>query len=233
MLEMSIYTRTGDQGMTSLRDGLRIPKNHLQIEVLGGMDEINSSLGLSCAMLDTWMEIYKNDNKYLFDNLSIVKEFILSIQSDLLYLGSEIASYKKDVLANSFPKEKEAVARSIQHDLINYDKINKKWFSRIGEFERMIDLWDKELPELRNFIYPGGSVIGANLHLSRSIIRRVERDLVKLLQSDNNDLLKKNLLVNEIGQGWLAYMNRLGDLCFVCARYVNYLIGDEEKIWQV
>jgi len=44
-----IYTRTGDDGTTGLADGSRLPKDHLRIEVLGCVDELNSQLGLLSA----------------------------------------------------------------------------------------------------------------------------------------------------------------------------------------
>jgi len=44
-----ITTRTGDDGSTGLGDGSRTPKNHARIEVLGNVDELNSSLGALLA----------------------------------------------------------------------------------------------------------------------------------------------------------------------------------------
>lgn len=41
-----IYTKTGDFGTTALSDGLRIDKDNLQLEAMGDIDELNSSLGL-------------------------------------------------------------------------------------------------------------------------------------------------------------------------------------------
>jgi cob(I)alamin adenosyltransferase len=44
-----IATRTGDEGLTSLADGRRIPKTHLRIVALGDVDELNSQLGIVLA----------------------------------------------------------------------------------------------------------------------------------------------------------------------------------------
>ncbi|UYZ59234.1 cob(I)yrinic acid a,c-diamide adenosyltransferase [Hymenobacter latericus] len=43
---MKIYTRTGDQGLTSLIGGTRVPKSSLRIEAYGTVDELNSWVGL-------------------------------------------------------------------------------------------------------------------------------------------------------------------------------------------
>lgn len=43
---MKIYTKTGDQGMTSLYGGERVSKSHLRIETYGTVDEVNAWLGV-------------------------------------------------------------------------------------------------------------------------------------------------------------------------------------------
>ncbi|GHV67547.1 cobalamin adenosyltransferase [Bacteroidia bacterium] len=43
---MKIYTKTGDSGTTSLIGGARVPKNSLRLEAYGGVDELNSFLGM-------------------------------------------------------------------------------------------------------------------------------------------------------------------------------------------
>ena len=41
-----IATRTGDDGSTGLGDGTRVAKDHLRVQALGDVDELNSTLGL-------------------------------------------------------------------------------------------------------------------------------------------------------------------------------------------
>lgn len=48
---MKIYTKTGDQGETSLFTGQRVPKNDPFIEAIGSVDECNSSIGSAIAFL--------------------------------------------------------------------------------------------------------------------------------------------------------------------------------------
>ena len=62
-----IYTRTGDQGETSLDGKTRLPKNHLHLETLGTLDELNSTIGIvlafepfSAGIQDTLKEVQQN-----------------------------------------------------------------------------------------------------------------------------------------------------------------------------
>lgn len=73
-----IYTRTGDDGTTGLADGTRLPKDHIRIEVLGCLDELNSQLGL--VMVQAGVE-QMND---------LVAELAL-IQNRLFDMGAELA----------------------------------------------------------------------------------------------------------------------------------------------
>ena len=64
-----IYTRSGDDGSTSLGDGSRLPKHHLRIESYGTVDEASSAIGLArtaglAAPFDEWLAAIQND---LFD----------------------------------------------------------------------------------------------------------------------------------------------------------------------
>lgn len=48
---MKIYTKTGDRGETGLFGGQRVRKNHARVEAYGGVDELNSVLGIAVAQL--------------------------------------------------------------------------------------------------------------------------------------------------------------------------------------
>src|SRR5579872_110860 len=79
---------------------------------------------------------------------------------------------------------------------------------RPKEFERIIDNLTNQMPEITYFILPGGGKSGAFLHVCRTITRRVERQLVALVQKEDVD------------QAIVMYLNRLSDLFFTLARYV-------------
>ena len=90
---------------------------------------------------------------------------------------------------------------------------------RINEMEARIDVLEKELPPIRNFILPGGSELGAHTHIVRAICRRVERQTVALLQKQSIDPVI------------IKYLNRLSDLLFVLARFINKQENVEEVVW--
>ncbi len=66
---MKIYTRTGDDGTTSLSGGRRVPKFHIRIEAYGSVDELISWIGLlrSCPVNDSRIKILS----YIQDQLMI------------------------------------------------------------------------------------------------------------------------------------------------------------------
>lgn len=50
-MSFKIYTKTGDQGKTSLIGGTKVPKSHLRIESYGTVDELNCYIGLTCDLV--------------------------------------------------------------------------------------------------------------------------------------------------------------------------------------
>ena len=106
----------------------------------------------------------------------------------------------------------------------------KELISRFSNFDKVdgvedvvqedIDELEKELPELHNFILPGGTSGAARVHLSRTICRRLERSFVKHFQ--DKIVGKKESL---------KFINRLSDLLFVLARYLNFNENVKDIIW--
>lgn len=94
------------------------------------------------------------------------------------------------------------------------------WVAEIEQLEGEIDFYGEGLPELRNFVLPGGGAGAASLHMARAICRRAERSLVNLSHN------------REIDANLLAFINRLSDWLFAAARWVNHHEGGEERIWR-
>ena len=88
----------------------------------------------------------------------------------------------------------------------------------VERIERLIDRLDSEVPPLRKFILPGGSLAGALLHVARTVCRRAERRVIALGAGAVDPIL-------------IVYLNRLSDLFFVMARAVNHRAGMPEVEW--
>ena len=172
---MSVYTRTGDKGKTSLYGGKRISKASLRVEAYGSVDELQGVLGIVQSLLK---------DKNTISELS-------KIQTDLFEIEWALSK--------------------------PYGKIDLK--KRTEELEGLIDQLTKKLPELNNFIMPSGGVAGSHLHLARTVARRTERRIVELSEND------------KVQEDILTYMNRLSDLLFMFARFVNYKEKKKEVKW--
>lgn len=87
--------------------------------------------------------------------------------------------------------------------------------AQIARLEREIDAMNAELSPLASFILPGGTMAAASLHLARAITRRAERSAVAARAAV------------PLNPEAVAYLNRLSDYLFVCARFVNKQAGGD------
>ena len=96
--------------------------------------------------------------------------------------------------------------------------INQK---SIENLENLIDTFNADLPPLQEFILPGGGKIGAFFHQARTVARRAERNIITLLQEEEN--------VDPLP---MTYVNRLSDYLFVAGRWAATKLGEAEVFWQ-
>lgn len=99
---MSVYTKTGDKGLTSLYTGERVEKNSLRVQVYGAIDEADSALGLARAFVE-------GDD---------VRDKVFTLQKLLPRLMADFASLNKEPLitfddVNSLEKEMDALENSL------------------------------------------------------------------------------------------------------------------------
>lgn len=120
-----------------------------------------------------------------------------TVQNQLFRLGSDLAT----------PLDAKA------EWLVRIDADNIAWV------EERIDAITAALPELKNFILPGGALAAAQLHVARTVCRRAERVVAALGNQE------------EIGAHVLIYLNRLSDFLFTLARYENQQAGVSEMRW--
>ena len=89
----------------------------------------------------------------------------------------------------------------------------------VVDLERSIDELEADLPQLKQFILPGGTPAASVLHVARTVCRRAER--LVLAAADTAD----------VSPGTAVYLNRLSDYLFVLGRWTNYSAGEAERPW--
>ncbi len=128
-----------------------------------------------------------------------IKSIIKEIQQKLFVVGSDLAT----------PQTEKNQKLKIPSTPDEY----------IDETERLIDKFESQLDELKNFILPGGSKGSALLHICRTIARRAEREIVALKNTE------------EIGNNIVIFLNRLSDLFFVLSRFENKYSNIPDTKW--
>ena len=120
------------------------------------------------------------------------------IQNHLFNVGSLLATEKKEAFLK-MPQITEA---------------------HIHQLENWIDEATLELPQLSQFILPGGSLVASYIHMGRTFCRRSERRTAEILVQDSQY------------QNVLIYLNRLSDLLFTWARWTNIKLQINEVTWK-
>lgn len=129
-------------------------------------------------------------------DIAAVRDLLIDVQNRLFDIGSNLATSPDKKLPTPGIGEAD-----------------------VEMLEQAIDQMNQELPELKNFILPGGHPIVSQCHIARCVCRRAERRVVALDAEE-----KVNPLV-------IRYLNRLSDYLFVLARKLIYNFGVEEVKW--
>ena len=129
-----------------------------------------------------------------------VDRMLLRIQNDLFDLGADLATPDR---GKPLPYPPLRVTEQ-----------------QVTRLEQEIDQLNADLKPLRSFILPGGSRVGAELHVARTVSRRAERLMVELSEQKNEP----------VSDAALKFVNRLSDFLFVAGRYVNDR-GTGDLLW--
>lgn len=130
------------------------------------------------------------------------------------------------LVAEGLPQDVATCLSEVQHDLFDlggelsipgYAAVTDEHVARI---EEAVEHFNEHLPPLKEFILPGGSRAAALAHVSRTVCRRAERAMVTLAASES------------VGEPARRYLNRLSDLLFVIARFLNRAAGGADVLWQ-
>jgi cob(I)alamin adenosyltransferase len=114
------------------------------------------------------------------------------IQNDLFDLGADLCTPEEP---GTDPETAKAALRIVD--------------AQVERLEREIDRMNAELEPLNSFILPGGNLAPAALHLARTVVRRAEREITALAETE------------PVNPAAIRYINRLSDHLFVLARWVN------------
>lgn len=187
-----IYTRTGDDGTTGMADGSRVSKADARFDAMGSIDLLNSHIGLLRAQLGA-KTADASKPATIDSNIAINLDTLLSQVQHLLFnIGGELA-------------------------MPGYQGIRD---THVSHLEQQIDAWNQDLPYLKDFILPAGSLATAQTHVARCHCRDAERVLIKLNQQ-----------AATVSAVTLQFINRLSDWLFVLARVMSRLDGGQEVLW--
>lgn len=126
------------------------------------------------------------------------------ILSDLTHISNLLFILGSDMATSPGSKNEEYIQR--------ISTKNIEWL------ETCIDSYDKELPPLKDFILPGGTVAASHIHHGRTVCRRAERLAVALAESE------------KVNYDAIIFLNRLSDYLFMAARYSNFLDGKADIV---
>lgn len=130
---------------------------------------------------------------------AIVDMMLARVQNDLFDLGAELASPRTEGETDENSGARLTVTQP-----------------QVERLEKEIDELNAGLAPLTSFVLPGGTAAAVHLHLARAICRRAERIMFALADAPGES----------VDEPALRYVNRLSDLLFVAARYVNRTAGD-------
>src|SRR3954451_5990685 len=133
-----IYTRTGDDGTTSLGDFSRTTKTDPRLVAFADVDEANSAIGVVLATAGDSLD-------------PELVALLRRIQNDLFDVGADLCT----PLSEQPP----------EHPPL---RITQEY---VDDLEAACDVHNEQLPPLRSFILPGGTVAAAHLHVARTVTR--------------------------------------------------------------
>lgn len=165
-MKSQLYTRTGDEGKTSLVGGERVDKNSARIEAYGTVDELSSQLGTIVS-----------DPKCNEEVKGQVKE----IQNELFNIGSYLATKSRELTGEK--AEEGEYSESLKNSDENDSFLNLS--SKLLSLETWIDTLDEQTPKIRAFVLPGGCELAAKAHVARTVCRRAERRILDLAATEH------------------------------------------------
>jgi cob(I)alamin adenosyltransferase len=177
---MSIATKRGDGGQTSLAGGVRVSKGELRVESYGTIDELNAHLGFARS-------ICRHEQ---------IKRWTEEIQKTLFRVGSALAT----------PPESKKPAPSVTAE--DVDKLTDIVHQIEGR-EGILSDWS----------IPGALSEASAYDVARTVCRRAERHIVRLMES-----------ANAVEPNVIAFVNRLSDVLWLFGRLLELEAGVDSRL---
>jgi len=146
-------------------------------------------------------------------------DIIIEAIGDLDELNSVLG-----ILSSLFPQLENTI-ESIQADIFTISAeivgFNLEFNEEKVKFlEEKIEEFSKHIPQLTNFVIPGGHIAAAFTQFARAVCRRAERRVVSLYK------------LNKSKKAHVMYLNRLSSLLFVISLWINKVTNNPERIWK-
>jgi cob(I)alamin adenosyltransferase len=176
---VSIATKQGDKGQTSLPGGLRVSKSDLRVEAYGTIDELNATLGFARSICSN----------------AEISSWTADIQKSLFRVGSALAG----------PTKGKAPATVTQED--------------VDHLTDRVHMIEAKEGILTDWSLPGAHTGAAAFEIARTVCRRAERSIVRLIEDGTT-----------VDSQALPYINRLSDLLWLFGRWLELESGVDSRL---
>ena len=180
---MSITTKQGDGGETSLVGGIRVSKGDLRVEAYGTIDELNAALGFARSICTN----------------AEISSWTRDIQKTLFHIGSALATV---------PESQKGAAPLAAQDVDSLTDL----VHAIEDREGILSDWS----------LPGAHTEAAVFDVARTVCRRAERRIVRLIEEGDAGRAPHPQV--------LPYINRLSDLIWLFGRLLERESGVDSRL---
>lgn len=219
---MTLYTRHGDNSLTTTFDGERVEKTSPTIAAYGDIDELISHIGLLRALISEAMKgCTKAQAASAETKATDAEAQTITAKAQAITAEAQAITAKAQTITDesSYLEHLQRHLLAVGWCLMSSHPSEISFAELTREMEARINTIDKSLPRLHTFVIPGNTVAEAQCHVCRTVSRRAERSVVAVAEEMN------------INPQVLAFMNRLSDYLFVLARKLNFITHQDEKRW--
>ncbi len=196
---MSIYTKGGDKGQTSLLGGTRVDKDSLRVECYGTMDEANSQIGVCYSLMENtdMKEILRHIQKRIFQ----LNGELASDESGLKYLNNRIneddVKYLENIIDNyqkilgpqhEFIIPGDTYLSSLLHVARTIVRRAERNIVTLSKTSNISELLIKFVNRLSDTLY-----IMARMESYTSLVDKITKNIISILKKENNNMMNLGL----------------------------------------